>query len=43
MIRSACNLEDGDAVFFICDKPADAASFAGSSRIKIGEELGLVE
>jgi aspartyl-tRNA synthetase len=43
MIRSACNLEDGDAVFFICDKPADAASFAGSSRIKIGEELDLVE
>jgi aspartyl-tRNA synthetase len=43
MIRSACNLEDGDAVFFICDKSADAASFAGSSRIKIGEELGLVE
>ena len=42
-IREACGLKDGDAVFFVCDKPADAADFAGKARDKVGAELGLIE
>ncbi len=42
-IRAACGLKDGDAVFFVCDKPDAAADFAGLSRTRVGEELGLIE
>ncbi|MCC7427148.1 MAG: aspartate--tRNA ligase [Alphaproteobacteria bacterium] len=42
-IRAACNLQDGDAVFFACDKGEKAAKFAGQVRTRLGEELGLVE
>ncbi len=42
-IASACGLKDGDAVFFVCDKPADAASFAGKARDRVGRDLNLVE
>ncbi|MGZ0188158.1 MAG: aspartate--tRNA ligase [Alphaproteobacteria bacterium] len=42
-IREACGLKDGDSVFFVCDKPADAAEFAGKARTKIGEDLKLIE
>ena len=42
-IQEACGLKDGDAVFFVCDKPADAAEFAGKARDKVGQELGLIE
>ena len=31
----------GDAVFFVCDKPAGAAKFAGVARTEICNRLGL--
>ena len=43
MIRAAFDLTDGDAVFFACDKPAAAASFAGKVRTRIATELDLIE
>ena len=42
-IKEICGLSDGDAVFFVCDKPADAADFAGKARTKVGQELDLIE
>jgi aspartyl-tRNA synthetase len=42
-IRAAFDLTDGDAVFFACDAPAAAASFAGKVRSRIGAELDLIE
>ncbi|MEO0035645.1 MAG: hypothetical protein RLZZ501_1668 [Pseudomonadota bacterium] len=42
-IRAAANLQDGDAVFFACDKALAAAKFAGQVRIKLGNELDLLE
>ncbi len=42
-IKEATGLGDGDAVFFACDKPNAAASFAGVVRQKVGEDLDLVE
>ncbi len=42
-IREACGLKDGDSVFFVCDKPNDAAEFAGAARTRVGESLDLIE
>jgi aspartyl-tRNA synthetase len=42
-IRTAAGLKDGDAVFFACDKPKTAASFAGVVRQRLGADLGLVK
>jgi aspartyl-tRNA synthetase len=39
----AAGLSDGDGVFFSAGKPGDATKLAGAARLKIGEELGLVE
>ncbi len=33
----------GDAVFFACDKPNQAASLAGAARMRIGEQLEICE
>jgi aspartyl-tRNA synthetase len=41
-IKTACALNDGDAVFFAADKRDAAAKFAGLVRTKIGTELGLI-
>ncbi|MEM8915281.1 MAG: aspartate--tRNA ligase [Pseudomonadota bacterium] len=41
-LREAAGLEDGDAVFFVCDQPAKAADFAGQARTRIGEEMDLI-
>ena len=35
--------ERGDAVFFVCGRPADFAAFAARARTEIGERLELVE
>lgn len=43
MIQEAAGLKDGDSVFFVCDKPADAAEFAGKARDKVGQDLKLIE
>jgi len=36
-------LGDGDAVFFACDKPGAAATFAGTVRDRVGADLDLIE
>ncbi len=41
LLREELNLSVGDAVFFVCGVPKNVASFAGTARIKIGNELGL--
>ncbi len=33
----------GDAIFFVCDKPAKAAKVAGQIRNRIGQDLDLIE
>ncbi|MGN0827852.1 MAG: aspartate--tRNA ligase [Kiritimatiellia bacterium] len=35
--------EDGDVLFFVCDKPAEAARIAGDIRIKLGKDLDLID
>ncbi len=42
-IRAATGLADGDAVFFACDKPGAAATFAGTVRNRVGADLDLIE
>ena len=42
-IAAAAGVTDGDAVFFACDMPKDAAEFAGIVRIKLGNDLDLLE
>jgi aspartyl-tRNA synthetase len=41
-IRSAARLEDGDAVFFVCDQRPAAERLSGLIRTRVGEELGLI-
>ena len=41
-IKAACGLDDGDAVFFACDKPKAAARFAGAVRNRLGADLELI-
>ncbi len=42
-LRDVAGLEDGDAIFFVCDKELAACDLAGKARTKIGEELDLIE
>ena len=42
-IRSACNLQPGDAVFFAAGAHETAQKFAGAVRNRIGTELDLFE
>ena len=39
-LKKIAGLEDGDAIFFICDMPAKAAKFAGRARDKICDDMG---
>ena len=41
-LRAVAGVGEGDAVFFVCDKPEPAAKLAGAARTRIGRELGLV-
>jgi aspartyl-tRNA synthetase len=41
-LKQVARVQDGDAVFFVCDKPEPAAKLAGAARTRIGRELGLV-
>ncbi|HUN46614.1 MAG TPA: aspartate--tRNA ligase [Stellaceae bacterium] len=41
-LRELAKVGDGDAVFFVCDKPEPAAKLAGAARTRIGRELGLI-
>ena len=36
-------LQDGDAIFFICDKVEAAVKLGGQARTRIAEELGLID
>ncbi len=42
-IRLACNLQPGDAVFFVGGKKDTAPKFAGAVRTRLCDELGLLE
>ncbi|NYZ11759.1 aspartate--tRNA ligase [Azospirillum sp. RWY-5-1] len=42
-LRRVVGLEDGDAVFFVCDQPGPAAKLAGQARTRLGQELDLIE
>jgi aspartyl-tRNA synthetase len=42
-IRLACNLNPGDAVFFVGGKKDTAPKFAGAVRTRLCDELGLAE
>jgi len=42
-IKDACGLKDGDAVFFAAGKRDEAAKLAGQARIRLGNELDLLE
>jgi aspartyl-tRNA synthetase len=41
-LRDHLGARDGDAVFFVADKPADAAKFAGLVRTRLCAEMGLL-
>ena len=42
-IRTALNLKEGDAVFFLGGKPSDFEAVAGRARTEIGRELGIID
>jgi len=42
-IRNKFNLNDNDAVFFICGIPKTFLTFASNARDKIGNDLGLID
>jgi aspartyl-tRNA synthetase len=42
-LREATGAADGDAVFFVCDTRDAAARLAGKARVRLGEELDLLE
>ncbi|HEY3696511.1 aspartate--tRNA ligase, partial [Phenylobacterium sp.] len=42
-LREATGCKDGDAVFFASDKKPAAEKLAGLVRIKLGEDLGLID
>ena len=42
-LRTLSGCEDGDAVFFICDKADKAAKMAGFARTKIAEDMDCIE
>lgn len=43
LLKQLTNTEDGDSVFFVCDKIRTASKNAGLARTKIGQELDLIE
>ncbi len=42
-LKKIANLENGDAVFFSCGKKSEAAKIAGLVRIKLGQDLNLID
>ncbi len=42
-IRVANNVENGDVVFFVCDKEKVAAHIAGTLRSKLGHDLNMID
>jgi aspartyl-tRNA synthetase len=39
-LKKVAGLNDGDAIFFVCDTPAKAAKMAGAARDKICDDMG---
>lgn len=42
-LKLSAKLSNGDSVFFACDKELSAAKMAGKVRIKLGEDLNLID
>lgn len=42
-LKKLTDTQDGDAVFFVCDKEDKAVKFAGQVRTKVGQDLDLIE
>ncbi len=42
-LKATAGLEDGDAIFFVCDKEGAAAKFAGKARDRICDDMGVRE
>ncbi len=42
-LRQAAGLEDGDAVFFVCDQIPAAEKMAGQARTKIAEDMDVID
>ncbi len=42
-IAALCEIGEGDVVFFVCDRPALVDKIAGDLRLKLGNDLGLIE
>lgn len=42
-LKKLAGLENGDAIFFVCDKEEKAAKMAGLARTKIAQEMDVVE
>ncbi len=42
-LKKLTGAEDGDAVFFVCDMEAKAATLAGKARTKIAEDLDIID
>ncbi|MCB9963549.1 MAG: aspartate--tRNA ligase [Rhodospirillales bacterium] len=42
-LKKKAGLQDGDAIFFVCDKESKAAKFAGAARTKIAQEMDIIE
>lgn len=42
-LRALTGCQDGDAVFFVCDKKDKAAKMAGQARTKIAEDMDIIE
>ncbi|MEI6557898.1 MAG: amino acid--tRNA ligase-related protein, partial [Rhodospirillaceae bacterium] len=42
-LRALAGLEDGDAIFFVCDQVAAANKLAGQARMKIAAEMDISE
>jgi aspartyl-tRNA synthetase len=42
-LKETCQVERGDVVFFVCNTQREAERISGSIRLKLGEELELME
>ena len=42
-LKTEAGLNEGDSVFFVCDKPKNAAKNAGLARTKIAQDLNLID
>ncbi len=42
-LREAAGLDDGDAVFFVCDQRPAAEKMAGLARTRIAEDMGVID